>query len=72
MISKDPFIYTDNFLFLSLHQFILLSLFQNHVEDRQTDKASYRSDFPLLENLQLPAKFKKCFGCFPVDVKVEN
>ena len=40
--------------------------------DRQTDKASFRSDFPLLENLQLPAKFKKLLGCFPVDVKVEN
>ena len=35
-------IYTDNFLFLSLHQFTLLSLFPKRVEDKQTDRQTDR------------------------------
>ena len=48
--QRTLLIYTDNFLFLSLHQFTLLSLFPKRVEDRQTDQASYRCDFSSLKN----------------------
>ena len=40
--QRTLLIYTDNFLFLSLHQFTLLSLFPKHVEDRPTNKSTQR------------------------------
>jgi len=40
--------------------------------DKKTNQADYRSDFPSLENLQLPAKCNTLFWSFPVCVKVES
>ena len=47
-------IYKDNFLFLSLNQFILLSLFPKRVDDRQTDQ---QTDRPI--RLVIEATFRR-------------